>query len=216
MRTGILFSILFLIAIEFSIAQVQRTDSLTEKKDSTSRNWSFSAEVDYYAYPYARDVFTAIATADRKILHLEARYNYEDRNTASLFAGLNFGFGNKLRLELTPMAGVIFGNSHGIAPGLEADLSRRFLELSAQSEYLVGLAGKEDDYLYTWSQLGASVFKNCTIGLVAQRTKLYQTELDLQKGGYAQYSIGKFTAGVFYFNPFSANNFFVTSIAVEF
>ena len=44
-------------------------------------------------------------------LHLEARYNYEGIGTGSAWVGWNFGFGEKLRLDATLMAGGIFGDS---------------------------------------------------------------------------------------------------------
>ncbi len=82
-----------------------------------------------------------ITTADKNMLHLEARYNYEDRNTASVFAGMNFSFGNQLKLSLTPMAGLVFGRLNGAAPGLETVLSYKIFNFNSQSEYLFDFYG---------------------------------------------------------------------------
>ncbi|MFY0577478.1 hypothetical protein ACN28S_26995 [Cystobacter fuscus] len=79
--------------------------------------WSFWVEGDYFALPDATDYILWLASADHGLLHLEARYNHEDLRTASTFVGLNFGFGERLRLELTPLAGVVLGRTSGLAPG---------------------------------------------------------------------------------------------------
>ena len=49
----------------------------------------------------------------RKNFYAEARYNYEDVNTASLYAGKSFSGGKKLEFTVTPMAGVVFGKYFG-------------------------------------------------------------------------------------------------------
>ena len=56
---------------------------------------------DSYADPYL--------TADHQWLHLEARYNYENLHTGSLWAGYNFTAGKTLQLAVTPMIGGVFG-----------------------------------------------------------------------------------------------------------
>lgn len=49
--------------------------------------WDFSATGYYYALDDQNDYLSAIATADREALHLEARYNYQALDSGSLFAG---------------------------------------------------------------------------------------------------------------------------------
>ena len=56
-------------------------------------------------------------TADHGALHLEGRYNYEAFETGSAWVGWNFGVGEKLRLDATLMAGGVFGDTRGVAPG---------------------------------------------------------------------------------------------------
>jgi len=38
----------------------------------------------------------------------------------------------------------------------------------------------------------------------------------LQRGAFAQYSFWKLTAGVYYFNPFSNNDFVIVSLSMDF
>jgi hypothetical protein len=134
MNKLIILMVIALISGESLIAQNKSHDSLAAMQKDTNTNWSFHAEVDYYTYSYATDILMLIATADKQILHLETRYNYEARNTASVFSGLNFTMGNRLQLVLTPMAGLVFGKTNAFAPGLEADLRYKIFEASAQAE----------------------------------------------------------------------------------
>ena len=189
-------------------ANAQKTDSLSK--------WSFSAEGDYYIFPSDQNIFMVITTADRNRLHLEARYNYEDRNTASVFGGLNLTFGNQLQLVLKPMAGIVFGRLNGLAPGLETDLSYKIFNFNSQSEYLFDFSGKENDFAYTYLQLGATLLEKVNIGLAAQRTRAYETNLDLQRGVFAGYSFGESNASFTWFNPFTDSYFFVVTLSVNF
>jgi len=47
--------------------------------------------------------------ADRDWLHLEARYNYEGKNTASTWMGYRFSAGETLEFEAIPMLGASSG-----------------------------------------------------------------------------------------------------------
>lgn len=178
--------------------------------------WSFYMEGYYYLVPYANSTPGITVMADRGRVHLEARYNYEDVKTASFFFGWNFSMGNKFQLNVTPMAGFAVGRSNGFVSAVELDIHFSKFELYSESEYMIDFTGKERDFLYTWSELGVNLFGNFTTGLVEESTKLFETKLNVQKGFFAAYTFRKFTASVYYFNPFSDKNFFVPSLIVKF
>ena len=77
-----------------------------------------------------------VFTADRDWLHLEARYNYENLETGSLWLGYNFSAGHKLVLKATPMIGGVIGRTTGVAPGYEVSLNYKRVALSTQGEYV--------------------------------------------------------------------------------
>jgi hypothetical protein len=218
MMIKIFFFLLFALGFfpTCSYAQEPGTDSLNKSKGDSNSTWSFYAEADNYIFPTEPDILTLIATADKGIWHLEARYNYEDRNTASVFGGLNFTAGNKLQLVLTPMAGIVFGRLNGLAPGLETDLSYNIFNFNSQSEWVFDFSGKEGNFIYTYLQLGVSVTDHFGLGFTAQRTRLYQTSFDLQRGIFAQYSFWKLNTSLSYFNPFSTSYFFVAILSIDF
>ncbi len=158
------------------------------EEQTAERAWSFSAAVYGYIVPHDSDFVLPIATADHRGLHLEARYNYEARNTGSAWIGYNFAFGEELTLELTPMLGGVFGNTDGIAPGYKASLGYRKFALYSEGEYLFDTADSANNFFYTWSELTYSPVDAFRFGLVIQRTKAYQTQFEIQRGLLAGFS----------------------------
>ena len=87
------FLILFVFDVSFVFAQADSA--------SNSPKWQFSADANFYLIP--DDFFVLpILRADNNKLHLEARYNYEDRQTFSGWIGYNFKGGNNLEYTITP------------------------------------------------------------------------------------------------------------------
>ena len=169
--------------------------------EPTTNPWSFNASAYTYLVPDSENYVNPNFTADRGWLHLEARYNYEAQKAGSLWVGRNFSFGDKLALEVTPMVGGVFGDLNGIAPGYNLSLSYWKVELSSQSEYVFDLEDRSGNFFYTWSELTVSPVDWFRAGLVVQRTKAYETELDIQRGLLAGFSYKKvdFAAHVFNF-----------------
>lgn len=184
--------------------------------DSSQPKWSFSTSGYYYFVPDDKNTFTLIGSADHKALHFEGRYNYEDVNTASAFAGWRFETGEKFQFGATPMIGFAVGNTDGFIPALELDASYKIFDFYSESEYLIDFSSNENNFFYVWSELGVTPFDALRTGISIQRTKLYQTGLDTQRGIFAEYSFWKLTAGMYYFNPFSTNNFVIASLSFDF
>lgn len=150
--------------------------------------WEASASAMAYFVPDEEAFVSPVLRADRGALHLEARYNYEDRGTASAWLGWNFSLGETVALEATPMLGGVFGDTSGIAPGFELSLSWRRFELYSEGEYLFETSGPEESFFYSWSEATFSPLEGLRVGLMGQRTRAYQTSLDIQRGllvGYA-------------------------------
>lgn len=77
--------------------------------------WDFSLTVDGYLIEDGDDYAQPTFTADHKWLHLEARYNYENFHTGSVWGGYNFSWGKSWQFSVTPMIGGVFGRTNGIA-----------------------------------------------------------------------------------------------------
>jgi hypothetical protein len=184
--------------------------------DSTGSQWNFSAWAEVFIIPGEEDFFNPTFYARTKTVHLEGRYNYEDRNTASVWGGRRFEFGKPVKFVLVPMAAVVFGNAKGLAPGLETEIMYRKLDFYSESEYVFDFKTRENDFFYMYSELAIRLVRPLRTGLIAQRTKLFETEHEIQRGLFTEYYFRRFRAGVFYFNPFNSDNFWIASVSVDF
>jgi len=141
-----------------------------------------------------------IVTADRTALHLEARYNYENLDTGSAFVGWNFAGDGEVDWSATPMFGLVFGETDGAAPGVETDLSWQALYLYIESEYVIDFNTSEANFLYAWIEATGSPTEWLRAGLVAQRTRAYETALDVQRGLMLEGTRAAWSLGVYWFN----------------
>jgi hypothetical protein len=152
-----------------------------QKQSSDTSKWEISTDINFYFIP--QDFFIdPVVMADHKGLHLEGRYNWEDRNTFSGWVGKNFSGGKKFQYKITPMAGFVVGQTQGVAPGLELSIGRGKFEFSNSVEYLFDTNVKEDSYFYSWNDLTYSIMDWLWVGISTQRTRVYKTNLDLQRG----------------------------------
>jgi hypothetical protein len=75
----------------------------------------------------------------------------------------------------------VVGRSTGIAPGCEASLTYKKIELSISNEYVFDTTDKSGRFYYSWPQLTYSPIDWFRVGAVAQHTKAFQTSLDVQR-----------------------------------
>lgn len=169
--------------------------------ETSGKAWSFSVSAYTYFVPDDSNFLVPVITGDRGRLHLEARYNYEDRDTGSAWIGYNLRFGKSLTWDITPMVGAVFGDTNGVAPGYKSTLSWWKLELYSEGEYVIDTGDSSDSFFYTWSELTLSPADWFRFGLVVQRTKLYETEFDIQRGFLAGLSYKRMDITAYVFNP---------------
>jgi hypothetical protein len=183
------------------MAQGPPTSAPSDASKVAPNPWAYALTTSGYVVPKGQSYVSPDFTADRNWLHLEARYNYEALETASLWAGYNFSVGKKLALQATPMVGAVFGDLNGIAPGCLFTLTYKRVQLYAANEYVFAFQNRNSNFFYTWNQLTYSPLKWLQVGLVSQRTRVYQTGLDVQRGVLAGVTYKKmtFTANVFNF-----------------
>jgi hypothetical protein len=195
-------------------SRTNTTPVLTAK--SEGKAWSFTASAYCYFVPDDRDYVQPTLTADRGWLHLEARYNYEALDTSSLWIGYNVAVGDKLALEFTPMLGGVFGATAGIAPGYKGTLNWWKLELYTEGEYLFDTDDSSDSFYYTWSEFTLAPVDWFRFGLAVQRTKLYQTDYDIQRGFLVGFTFKRVDLTTYVFNPDASRPMIVLGIGVSF
>lgn len=198
------------------VPAAQATATPASANGDHEKAWSFAASAYTYIVPDSRNYVQPAIAADRGWLHLEARFNYEDLDTGSAWLGYNFSIGERLTLEVTPMVGVVFGNTTGIAPGYKLSLGWRKLELDSETEYVFDTNDSADSFLYTWSELALAPADWCRFGLVVQRTKAYETEFDIQRGFLLGFSYKRAWFTGYVFNPDASRPTVVFAVGFDF
>jgi len=200
-----------------AVAALAATPGLALAQAAPAGKAGWSGSLAGYLYLQEEDDFLLpVLAADRGSLHLEGRFQYEDLETGSLWVGRTFEAGTSLRIEVTPMAGLVFGRTDGMAPGLELTLSWRSLELYSESEYLFDFGSQEDNYFYAWSELSWEARPWLRLGLSVQRTRLYDSELEIERGLFAAVSRGPVELRVYGFNLDGDSPFAIAALSVEF
>jgi len=185
-------------------------------ENKPEKSWFFSASVYTYIVPDDESYAQPTISFDRNWLHLEARYNYEDLETGSVWVGYNFRAGDKLSLEFTPMLGGVFGHTTGIAPGYKGSLSWWKLELYSEGEYVFDTDNSSDSFFYNWSELTLSPVDWFRFGMVTQRTRVYESERDIQRGPLVGFSFQQLDLAAYVLNPGDHNPTAVVAVAVNF
>lgn len=207
MKRIALLIVVTLSVVSYGMAQTNDTAS--------AKSWSVNANLAAIIFP--DDAFLMpIVTADKGRLHLVSRYNYEDLNTFSLFAGYNFSGGNKLQYRITPMLGFAAGTTDGIAPGMEVEMSLGKFTFYTENEYLFELNDKENSFFYSWSELSFAPKDWFWFGVSWQRLRPYHTSRTLEEGFTAGVSFNRVSLQGYYFNPGSEAQFGIINLSVSF
>ena len=166
-----------------------------------ARDWSFALSA-FYIDSAGQDPYPAgTFFADREALHLEVRYNYEDLETASLFFGGTMSVGEDVALTVVPLFGLIGGNTIGVAPGAEVTIEWWRLMFYDEVEYILDAQERTDNFFYAWIEATISPTDWLRTGFVGQRTKLYDTSSDIDKGLLVEAAYRKASLGLHWFNP---------------
>jgi hypothetical protein len=186
--------------------------------DDAPAQRALSGTITGYAYllPDQPNYGMAVGSVNYGALHLEARYNYEARASASVFVGWTFAGGTEVTWEVTPLIGTLFGRARGLVPGVEASASYKSFDVYLEAEYVLDREQSSDNYFYAWSELGWTPVEWLRVGIVGQRTRVVDNDRDLQRGVLAQVFAGRATISAYAFNPDSSKRYVTVAVGVEF
>jgi len=170
----------------------------------------------YYAMRDQSDYGVGVASLNRGALHLEARYNYEAQRSGSIFAGWNLAGGENVTFQITPLIGALFGETHGVVPGVEAAVAYRDVDAYIEAEYVYDRGNHSDSYFYAWSEIGWKPVQWLRVGLAGQRSHEIENGRDLQRGAFIQLILDKVTLGLYGFNPDSGSRYLIVSLGAQF
>jgi hypothetical protein len=205
---------LLLLIVVAAACALCATPADTLDMSEKQKVWEYSVSCSYYALPTDDDILMVVGRADRGSLHLEARYNYEDLKTASAFAGWTLSTGESFTMELTPMAGVAFGRTTGIIPALEVSLGYGRFDFYIESEYLFDLKDNSGNFFYSWLELGVAPNDLIRTGLAAQRMRVFQSPLEVDRGVFAQLTPALGSVSLYAFNLFTESWFLVFGVEI--
>jgi hypothetical protein len=163
--------------------------------------WSTSISSFWIEPPHDSGYLSAILYADQGPLHLEARWAYEGRDTGSLSVGKRIPVEGEISGSITPMIGFAGGDSQGVVPAVSLELDWKQLSFSTNAEYLFGTDSDTSDFFYSWSELGWAASERLTLGLVGQRTNLFDEQLTIDRGFFVGVKTGRTTFTAYVFNP---------------
>ena len=73
-----------------------------------------------------------------------------------------------------------------------------------------------DSFFYTWSELSLAPVDWFRFGMVVQRTKLYQTDFDIQRGFLVGFTWKKVDFTTYVFNPDASRPTIVLGLGISF
>ena len=176
---------------------------------TAQEKWSYWAATDLFIAP-DQTILAPTFMADRNWLHLEGRYDYEATGSASLWLGYSF---KPREWVVTPMIGGVFGSTHGVAPGVEATWTHKKWYFYSEGEYVIA---HDDKFAYFWTELSYSPVEWLRAGVASQRTRLYQTSVDIQRGVFAGVKYRGASLLTYVFEPGSDDQTVVVTASIEF
>jgi len=144
--------------------------------------WHFAATAYGYVIPGQPDFVMATLPVDIHWFHIEGRYNYEALHTGSAFLGVTGRWGDSLKLGLTTMIGGTYGDLRAVVPATRLTLSWWKLDLFSETETVIDIGGKTSTFFYDWTEVGVSPIGWLRVGGAIQRSLVFQTSLDVQRG----------------------------------
>ena len=139
----------------------------------------------------------------------EARYNFDEINTFSLYAGRKFSGTGNVAWEATPLIGGLMGQMTGGSVGMNVGADYRKLFFLSQSQYSFSIENATDKYFYKWSELGYNATSWLYAGVAVQQTNIYRSAGKLEPGCMIGFSFKNWSIPLYAFNTDRNERYFV-------
>jgi hypothetical protein len=114
------------------------------------------------------------------------------------------------------MLGAVFGATDGVAPGYKGSIGWKKLEFYSEGELLFDAGETADSFFYNWSELTFAPVESFKFGLVTQRTRVYETDRDIQRGLFAGVTFKHLYVAGYVMNPDDEKPNFILSLTLTF
>lgn len=178
--------------------------------------WVTTLSAYWIEPPYESGYGSAILTADKGPLHLEAHWAYEARDTLSLFLGKTFPIAGDISGTVTPRVGIAGGDEQGLIPAINLAVAWNKLSFYTDFEYMIGLSSDTSDFLYSWTELQWAFTPRFSAGLVGQRTHTYAQDLEVDRGLMFSLALGRVRATGYVFNLDESHPYFTLAVGSGF
>jgi hypothetical protein len=168
---------------------------------------------------YGRGVNTSqmpiVSYQNKTNWYAQARYNYEDEQTMSVYIGRSFSKQGDFSYNLIPMAGAVAGRFNGGSLGLNTELGYKDFFANSQSQYSFSYKNRYDNFFYTWTDLGYQPLKWLFAGVSLQQTQIYNETGQWEPGVLMGFSFKKWSVPLYAFNPAGDRRYFILGINME-
>lgn len=153
---------------------------------------------------------------NKKNWYAEARYNYEEARTLSLYFGKVYSGKGAFGYSIVPLFGGVVGRFNGGSAGLNMDLEYKQFYFSSQSQYTFSLDDEINNFYFSWSEVGYQPLDWVYAGMALQETYFPQTTEHLSHPGLVVgFSYRQWTLPVYGFKTGKSSEAFVCSIIYE-
>ncbi|HYF32086.1 MAG TPA: hypothetical protein VD993_13275 [Chitinophagaceae bacterium] len=157
-------------------------------------------------------VMPLVSFESKRGWHAQARYNYEELQTASLHVGRSFSKTGDVSWQFTPLAGIVAGKLNGFSIGLNVDMECNGFFGSSASQYVMSYRNSLQNFFYNWSEAGYNISDHVYTGLSLQYT-LQPGYQNIEPGILAGVNVKNISFPCYVFNLFRSGTYVVMGIS---
>lgn len=162
---------------------------------------SYGVQHDFYPNQTAANSFVpTVYYQANKGWYGQVRYNYDEDQTVSVFAGKTFGAERQWTWMLRPQLGLLAGRFTGVGATVEAAIDRGLFSLSTRPQYSVSFR-QEAPFFYNWTEASLQPFSFLYAGAALQHTYTRGEQPLLEPGLLLGFTFKNFDVPLYFFSP---------------
>jgi hypothetical protein len=147
---------------------------------------------------------------------IEARYNYEELRSGSIYVGKKISRENKeVSWAVTPLAGLVVGKFTGGSLGVNMEVQRGKLFFCSQSQFSFTHSNAQNNFIFSWSELVLEPWPWIFFGTSLQYLKGTNRPMStFEKGVVVGLNFRKWSFPVYAFNLTNGNRYFIIGVNI--
>jgi hypothetical protein len=147
--------------------------------------------------------------------YVEARYNYEELRSASVYVGKAFANKNESDFSWSaiPILGVVGGRFMGGSAGLNLNLEYGRISFCSQSQFSFAPRSSSDNFIFSWSEVAVEPLPWLFVGASVQYTQEVKSHnTTIEEGLVLGFNFRNWTFPVYAFNLTDSQPYFILGI----